>query len=207
MEASTLMYTGQILSTLIGNDLMTKAISDSANTIYNILYGLVEFQDPLLERTLEELDVKEQVRIVETLIRNLQKTRISESINVCLEQLHEIICRIREDLKQISKNMEIHKQRWLYTYRPVDNKLQINNLKKHKNVLDQRLDMFMKVFRVESPRENSINQNRQHLELTNKINNLINTTDSKVDVRHEYDTRSMRSNSGYKRLRSSLILS
>lgn len=152
MEASTLVYTGQILSSLIGNDIMTKAISDSANAIYNLLYGLVEFQDPKLEKTLEELDVKEQVRTVETLIRNLHKQRVSESLNVCLEQLHEIICRIREDLKQISQNMETHKTKWLYTYRRIDNSIQIKNLKKHKSVLDQRLDMFMKVFRVESPR-------------------------------------------------------
>jgi hypothetical protein len=166
------MYTGQILSTLIGNDLMTKAISDSANTIYNLLYGLVEFQDPVLERTLEELDVKEQVRTVETLIRNLQKPRISESINLCLEQLHEIICRIREDLKQISRNMEIHKTRWLYTYRPVDNRIQIANLKKHKSILDQRLDMFMKVFRVESPSDNPVSDTSK---LAIKINSMLNT--------------------------------
>jgi hypothetical protein len=177
METSALMYTGQILSTLIGNDLMTKAISDSANTIYNLLYGLVEFQDPKLERTLEELDVKEQVRTVETLIRNLHKERISESINLCLEQLHEIICRIREDLKQISINMDIHKTKWLYSYRPVDNNVQITNLKKHKHILDQRLDMFMKVFRVESPRNKPDTVTPS---LTHKIREMLHTNETIV---------------------------
>ena len=34
MESSALYYTGQIVSTLIGNDILTKAISDTAGTIY-----------------------------------------------------------------------------------------------------------------------------------------------------------------------------
>ena len=182
METSALMYTGQILSTLIGNDLMTKAISDSANTIYNLLYGLVEFQDPKLERTLEELDVKEQVRTVETLIRNLHKERISESINLCLEQLHEIICRIREDLKQISVNMDNHKTKWLYSYRPVDNNIQIINLKKHKHILDQRLDMFMKVFRVESPRNKA---DTVIPSLTQKIKEMLRTNDTIISKKQD----------------------
>ena len=104
MQANAIIYTGQIVSTLIGNDILTKAISDTAGTIYNLLYGLVELHDPILERAIDELDVKAQIKCVESIIGNLDKSSITKSLNISLEQLHNIICRIREDLKQINSN-------------------------------------------------------------------------------------------------------
>ena len=150
MQASTLIYTGQIVSTLIGNDIMTKAISDSAGTIYNLLYGFIDISDPLLEQTIDTLDVKEQIRSVETMITQITSHHDSKSVQLSLEQLHEIICRIREDLKQIRDNHTAHRERYFYQYRKPDNSVQIANLRKHKQILDQRLDMFMRVIQVES---------------------------------------------------------
>jgi len=150
MQASALIYTGQIVSTLIGNDIMTKAISDSAGSIYHLLYGFIDISDPLLEKTIDELDVNAQIRSVETMLTQITSDHDSKSIQLSLEQLHEIICRIREDLKQIKENHENHKLKYFYRYRRPDNSLQITNLRKHKQILDQRLDMFMRVVQVES---------------------------------------------------------
>lgn len=155
MEANTIIYTGQIVSTLIGNDLMTKAISETANTIYNLLYGLVDLQDPVLERAIDELDVRAQIKCVESIIGNLENRNLTKSLNISLEQLHEIICRIREDLKQINQNFRRHSQKYLYYYRRIDNSSEINNLKRHKKILDQRLEMFMKIFTIDNNRNNN----------------------------------------------------
>lgn len=149
MQANTIYYTGQLVSTLIGSDIMTKAISDSANTIYNLLYGLVNNGDPELDRVLEELDVCAQMRCVESVTSNLEANQITHTLHICLEQLHEIICRIREDLRQIRGNMEVHKQRYFASYRRPGNSVQIRNMRRHKQTLDQRLDMLMKVIQIE----------------------------------------------------------
>lgn len=149
MQANAIIYTGQIVSTLIGNDILTKAISDTANTIYHLLYGLVDLQDPILEKTIDELDVKAQIKCVESIIGNLDKNRVTSSLNISLEQLHEIICRIREDLRQINVNFEKHTQKYFYSYRQIDNSLEIINLTRHKKILDQRLEMFMKIFTID----------------------------------------------------------
>ena len=149
MQANAIIYTGQIVSSLIGNDLITRAISDSANTIYNLLYGLVELQDPLLERAIDELDVKAQIKCVESIIGNLPNKKISQSLSISLEQLHDIICRIREDLKQINNNFKLHQQKYFYYYRKMDNSIEISNLQRHKKILDQRLDMFMRIFTID----------------------------------------------------------
>jgi hypothetical protein len=191
MQASALIYTGQIVSTLIGNDIMTKAISDSASTIYNLLYGFVDISDPLLEQTLDELDVKEQIRSVENIITQVTSDHDSSAVQISLEQLHEIICRIREDLRQIKDNHDYHKQRYFYQYRRPDNRVQINNLKKHKTILDQRLDMLMRVFQIESQRlalpksPNTKNVTGKHRRLTNKIKSQLQKMDNNTNTDKE----------------------
>ena len=149
MEVNTIYYTGQLVSTLIGSDILTKAISDSAGTIYNLLYGLVDNGDPELDRVLDELDVHAQMKCVDSLTQTLDSNTITKTLHLCLEQLHEIICRIREDLRQIRSNMEIHRNRYFSSYRRPQNIDQIQNLRRHKHTLDLRMDMLIKVIQIE----------------------------------------------------------
>ena len=76
-------------------------------------------------------------------------TCMSKTLNIGLEQLHEVICFIREDLKQISGNFDYHATKYFSGYRRIDNSVEINNLKKHKKLLDKRLDLFMKIVDIE----------------------------------------------------------
>ena len=149
MQANTIYYTGQLVSTLIGSDILTKAISDSAGTIYNLLYGLVDNGDPELDRVLDELDVHAQMKCVDSVTQTLDSNTITKTLHLCLEQLHEIICRIREDLRQIRNNMEVHRKRYFSSYRRPQNTDQIQNLRRHKHTLDQRMDMLIKVIHIE----------------------------------------------------------
>ena len=149
MESTTLFYTGQLVSTLIGNDILTKAISDTAGTIYNILYGLVDISDKRLDRVMEELDIKENLRIIDSVITSMNGRSASKTVQISLEQLHEIICHIREDLKQIQSNFDYHATKYFSGYRQINNSVQIKNLKKHKQILDQRLDLFIKILNIE----------------------------------------------------------
>lgn len=166
MQAATLLTTGQIVSTLIGNDIMTKAISDSASTIYGLLYGFTDITDVELKSLMDNLDIREQVRTVESILQTMlpqinNKSKNahhagdtysqlpSHPISISLEGLHEIICKIREDLKQIQHNIDEHKKTYMYYITKPNHRTQIHNLKLHKKILQERLDMFMKVLQVE----------------------------------------------------------
>ncbi len=167
MQANAIICTSQFVSNLIGNDILTKAISDTANTIYNLLYGLINIDDPILEMTLESLDVKAQIKCVESMISTLDNKKFNLTINLSLEHLHEIICKIREDLKQINNNFQQHAKKYFYYYRTIDNSIEIENLTRHKKILDQRLDMFMKIFTI-----NNINKtisNSKDIKIINDI--------------------------------------
>jgi hypothetical protein len=178
MQANTIYYTGQLVSTLIGSDILTKAISDTAGTIYNLLYGLVDNGDPELDRVLEELDVYAQMKCVDSLTQTLDTHSITKTLHVCLEQLHEIICRIREDLRQIQKNMESHRELYFASYRLRNNKEQITNLRRHKHTLDQRMDMLIKVIQIEQlPNVKALRHPRRSLSSggTNAIQDISTT--------------------------------
>ena len=177
MQANAIIYTGQIVSTLIGNDLLTKAISDTANTIYNLLYGLVDLQDPVLDKAIDELDVKAQIKCVESIIANLDNDNVTRSLNISLEQLHEIICRIREDLKQINHNFIKHQQKYFFYYR------RIANLKRHKAILDQRMEMFMKIFTIDN-----INTS------PNKLDTMLNKHSHEISQVEDITTKNINNN-------------
>ena len=55
MQASTLYYTGRLMTSIIGSTLTTQAIADVSQTIYSLLYGLLQNNDPVLDKNLEEM--------------------------------------------------------------------------------------------------------------------------------------------------------
>ena len=150
MQAQTLFYTGRFVTKMIGEDLATQAITDVATSIYYLLYGINDINDPHLENILNKIDIKAQLKTIECLINNIDPRLKSHSLETSLFHLHEIIILIREDLKQLSQKYLDHQDKWFRYFRILDIHMEIENLKGHKEILDKRLDMFMKVFQVES---------------------------------------------------------
>ena len=72
----------------------------------------------------------------------------SASVNYCLENLHDMIVRIREDLKQINSIIKSHKEKYFNNWRSVDVREQLNNLKIHTQLLDQRYDLLVKTLNI-----------------------------------------------------------
>ena len=149
MQASTLYYTGRLMTSIIGSTLTTQAIADVSQTIYSLLYGLLQNNDPVLDKNLEEMDIKAQIKVIDSLLVTLEKNMCTKPIELSLNQLHEIICHIREDLNILSKKYSRHQQKFFYYWRKFDNSKEIEQLNNHKLILDKRLDMFMKVFQIE----------------------------------------------------------
>ena len=149
MEAEAVIYTGKIVTTLIGNDIVAKAISDVTTNIYNLLYNIVDNRDPVLDKTIEELDIKVQIQTINSMINNITPELKTEAISLSLHHLHDIICKIREDLKIISNILIQHSEKYFSYFRSVDYKRELKELKNHKKILDTRLDLFVKLIKVE----------------------------------------------------------
>ena len=154
MQTNTLIYTGRFVSSMIGSSITTSAIADVSQTIYTLLYGLIETNDPLLDKNLEDMDIKAQIKLIDSLLETLDTKICTKPIELALNQLHEIICNIREDLNILNQKYNYHQKKWFYYWRKFDNSKEIKILENHKLILDKRLDMFMKIFQIESQKNN-----------------------------------------------------
>ena len=150
MTSTAIIYTGQLMTRMISNEMISAAIIDVASSIYNILYGIDTISDPYLENNLFKIDIKAQLKTIECLIKNIDPRLKSDSLEISLFQLHEIIIKIREDLKQLNQKYLDHKEKWFKHFRTFDTYKEVEILKDHSNILNKRLDLFMKVFQVES---------------------------------------------------------
>mgnify|MGYP006088203853 FL=1 len=70
------------------------------------------------------------------------------AINFCLDNLHDMIIRIREDLKQLKTLIDYHKSKWFNSMRSLDVRTQLTNLKLHTQLLDSRYELFVKTITV-----------------------------------------------------------
>jgi len=150
-----------VVSALIGRQILSQAISDASGSIYSSL-GDIFYYSANVDRVLCELDIANKLVTMEFLIKELNANCScidEESIHTCLENLHDMILRIREDLKQIGQQIEKHKTKYFSKYRSVDVKPQIYNLKLHSRLLLDRYDLLIKTIELTSlVRRNIINK-------------------------------------------------
>ena len=164
MEANTIYYTSKIMGTLISNDIVTKAISEVTLSIYSILFNLIDINHPELDKLLEDMDIKAQIQTLDSMIKNINYKSKTKTIELSLHQLHEIICKIRQDLKLISNKHIQHKTYWISYLQKCDISQEIKSLKKNKSILDKRLDMFMKVLQVENTHKYIVDTSKSKLD-------------------------------------------
>ena len=150
METEALYLTSKFIGTIIGNDIVSKAINEVSTSIYPLLYGLVGYKDTKLDNLLEKMDIYSQIKTIDSLINNINSNMKTPTLEISMTSLHEIICKIREDLRQIYHKYEIHKEKYLSYYRYINIKNEMNSLKRNKIIMDQRLDLFIKIIQVES---------------------------------------------------------
>ena len=88
---------------LLGRQIMTQAISDASYSIYSSI-GEIFYYTSYVDKSLCQLDIGNKIKTMELMCKDIsQLDKLdSASVNYCLENLHDMIVRIREDLKQIN---------------------------------------------------------------------------------------------------------
>lgn len=144
---ANLIGTG-VISALIGRQILTQAISDASYSIYGSITDIYYYSSRV-DKVLISLDVKQKIKMVEDVCKILQnKEKNSELIANCLESIHDMIIKIREDLKNINIRIEKHKFKWLNKWRSIDVSAELLNLKVHCNVLDKRYSLMSKSIKM-----------------------------------------------------------
>ena len=135
------------MSALLGRQILSQAITDASASIYSSV-GEVFHHTGSIDKVLCELDINNKVKTIELLCNQLPKGIKENSdecaINFCLENLHDMVIRIREDLKQIKSKIDYHNSKWFVSWRSLDARQELSNLRLHTKLLEERYDLFVK---------------------------------------------------------------
>lgn len=150
MDAAGLTIGANVVSALLGRQIMSQAIADASGTIYTSI-GDIFYYSNSVDKVLCELDIGNKIRTMELLTKEFSSIKDldnEDAIHYCLENLHDMILRIREDLKQIGYKIKQHKTKYFNNWRTIDIKNQIYNLRIHSSLLDKRYDLLVKTLNI-----------------------------------------------------------
>ena len=137
-----------IVSSLIKKELISQTISESTkNIVYNL--GNLMKDEFEFKNIIEELDLMSKIDIINSLINDIDSKNINEIIHKVIHYLHMIIDTIKLEIEEINKDIKAHKELWFHNFRTANYKVKIERLIKHNQILDKRLDLFIKVYNIE----------------------------------------------------------
>jgi hypothetical protein len=137
-----LYFAGQLLTATIGRQLLTKAIVSSSSGIYGSVSSIYMYSKDI-NNILEEIDIKNKVKTIESVCEILHDQYLDNKvIDQALEAIHDIILKIRYDLKSINKKLAKHQRKYFNGWRKLNIKSLIQDLRFHTGILDKRYELL-----------------------------------------------------------------
>ena len=140
MQAGIIIGTN-VISTLLGKQILSQAVSDASGTIYESL-GSIFSSDIRIDNYIRRFDLKNRINMVEMIIKNIDNYNIV--IESSITSLHDIILDIRSNLKEIENKIKLHKYKYLNRWRKIDCRTELLKLEQNSQILDKRFDYFIK---------------------------------------------------------------
>ena len=134
----------KITSDLISSEI----IKETSKKIYSSIYNINNNNIPIINNIIEYLDIKNKIEIVNSLFEENKNKRNTNTQIIALNNLHNISEIIEKELNEIQKQIEYNNSIYLsyfFGYNYSDN---LNKLRKHSNILDNRLDLAIKLLSI-----------------------------------------------------------
>eukprot|EP01104_Vermistella_antarctica_P008906 TRINITY_DN226_c4_g1_i2.p1 TRINITY_DN226_c4_g1~~TRINITY_DN226_c4_g1_i2.p1 ORF type:complete len:205 (-),score=64.12 TRINITY_DN226_c4_g1_i2:34-648(-) len=144
----------------VGSDILGLAVGDAVSALNDSM------THPTAAAVLEEIDLYAVLETVEALVAELprfdeeqeeeedgvettEKHARRSTLHVCLQNVRDIIEKIRHQLELINAERFYHQSRWLADWRSPHFAPYLSALRRYKKILDSRVDMLMKVMHSE----------------------------------------------------------
>jgi len=128
------------ISELIGKEV----ISDTYKNINSSLTNIESFNEENVNQVIEELDINKKIGIVNSLFENIESEHDKTKI-LALNNLHDISNKIERELDEIHKDLEYTKTIYFSYFRSKPYFQKLKKLKVHSKILDNRLDIVLKL--------------------------------------------------------------
>lgn len=141
-------FAGETLITYMSHNLAMTAITDTSNSIYNLIYRINGYSNHYILKQLDEMDIVSKIHIVEALIKQIPEDKYTEEtpIYIALHQLHKIVQEIEQLLKDMENEFKYHNTKWFSSWRGCN--FNLEQLKMNYLKMDKRLDMFIKILNI-----------------------------------------------------------
>lgn len=138
-----------VVTTLLGQHLISKAITETSNSVYANLSSIFSYSKNI-DRLLMELDVNQRIKTMECISTEICDKNIvsKKSIQNSLEGIHLMILEIKNDLDKIKKKISDHKLKYFSSWRTLDIEKESIDLKSHVNLLNERYDLLVKTVEI-----------------------------------------------------------
>lgn len=147
--------TGIVIGTTVATvsaDLIINAITKSCKSMYFLVKYIKDSKAPgarQIKKNFVEMDIISKVKIVESLMQEIEMTSLNNTTLLCLKDLGEILNEIHYEMDEISRLIAYNKSLWVLTYwRSYDCSKNIKNLKKQKKILCDRLKTLFELIKV-----------------------------------------------------------
>jgi transcription initiation factor IIE alpha subunit len=136
MEASFVVFTYGLLSA-------------SASALFKNVSNIINHENPIINRILEDLDIVQRCNIVKSIIENLDNYHHDNgTLNIALKGVNDIISKIEEELLLIEKEVKEHEEKWFYSWRTPVYDERIDKVKRYNNILKERVQYMLEIIKL-----------------------------------------------------------
>ena len=143
------MFETLVISSLLGNQVLNHTIGEATKSAYVSIGDLLVNDKFHFKELLENLDIRLKIEIINDIISKFDnKIKLHKSINICFKNLHLIIDKINTEIENINIGIEEHDKKWFKNFRANNVSIKINNLKRHSEIMDNRLNILIKLIDI-----------------------------------------------------------
>ena len=130
----------------LSQQIVTYAITDATSSIYTSISNIFCYCS-YVDSFLLELDIQTKLKAIESILEEiggLTFTTCPKTVNLCIDNIHDMILNIKADFTCIENKIKIHREKWLNSYRSLGVVRELKLLALHSKLLDNRYDMLIK---------------------------------------------------------------
>ncbi len=134
-------------SLLFGREVVSQTISSSTKNILTGVSSILDDEDFIFNRILNECDLISKVEIINSYVQELHDNAsdFNESTKIALKHIEDILKKIENEIEEIKKQIKQHQELWFHKFRTPSYKSLLDNLLIHIKVLDERFNLLIKI--------------------------------------------------------------
>ena len=134
-------------SLLFGREVVSQTISSSTKNILTGVTSILDDEDFIFNKILNECDLISKVEIINSYVQELHDdaSDFNESTKIALKHIEDILKKIENEIEEIKKQIKEHQELWFHRFRTPCYKSLLDNLLVHIRVLDERFNLLIKI--------------------------------------------------------------